>query len=85
MTIPNVKILLCWPSRMHIYGSVENRTFLEQFVSMGVPAQSSNLGVPAQSSKLGVPAQSSNLGVPAQFLRMGVPAQFSQPCMAPSG
>ena len=24
---------------MHIYGFVENRTFLEQFVSMGVPAQ----------------------------------------------
>ena len=23
---------------MHIYGFVENRTFLEQFVSMGVPA-----------------------------------------------
>ena len=51
MRIPNVKILLCWPSRMHIYGSVENRTFLEQFVSMGVPAQFSKLGVPAQFSQ----------------------------------
>ena len=39
MRLPNIKILLCWPSRMHIYGSVENYTFLEQFVSMGVPAQ----------------------------------------------
>ena len=57
MRLPNVKILLCWSSRMHIYGSVENRTFLEQFVSMGVPAQSSNLGVPAQFVRMGVPAQ----------------------------
>ena len=32
---------------MQIYGFVENHTFLEQFVSMGVPAQFSNLGVPA--------------------------------------
>ena len=30
---------LCWPSRMQIYGFVENHTFLEQFVRMGVPAQ----------------------------------------------
>ena len=57
MRLPNEKILLCWPSRMHIYGSVENRTFLEQFVSMGVPAQSFNLGVPAQFVRIGVPAQ----------------------------
>ena len=35
MRLPNVKIFLCWPSRMHIYGFVSNRTFLEQFVSMG--------------------------------------------------
>ena len=47
MRLPNVKILICWPSRMQIYGFVENHTFLEQFVSMGVPAQFSNLGVPA--------------------------------------
>ena len=47
MRLPNVKMLLCWPSRMHIYSFVENHTFLEQFVSMGVPAQFSNLGVPA--------------------------------------
>ena len=47
MGLPNVKILICGPSRMQIYGFVENRTFLEQFVSMGVPAQFSNLGVPA--------------------------------------
>ena len=47
MRLPNVKMLLCWPSRMHIYGFVENHTFLEQFVSMGVPAQFCNLGVPA--------------------------------------
>ena len=101
MRLPNVKTLLCWPSRMQIYGSVENHTFLEQFVSKGVPAQFSNLGVPAQFSNLGVPAHFSNLGVKAhfsnlgvpaqfsnimeQFVSMGVPAQFSQPCMAPSG
>ena len=35
MRLPNVKILLCWPSRMQIYGFVENHTFLEQFVRMG--------------------------------------------------
>ena len=43
MRLPNVKILLYWPSRMQIYGFVENHTFLEQFVSRGVPAQFSNL------------------------------------------
>ena len=47
MRLPNVKILLCWSSRTQIYGFVENHTFLEQFVRMGVPAQFSNLGVPA--------------------------------------
>ena len=34
------KIMLCWPSRMHIHGFVENRTFfymMEQFDSMEVP------------------------------------------------
>ena len=35
MRLPNVKMLLRWPSRMHIYGFIENRTFLEQFDSMG--------------------------------------------------
>ena len=35
MRLPNVKMLLCWSSRMQIYGFVENHTFLEQFVSMG--------------------------------------------------
>ena len=67
MRLPNVKTLLCWPSRIQIYGFVENRTFLEQFVIVGVPAQFSNLGVLAQFSNLGVPAQFSNLGVPAHF------------------
>ena len=43
MRLPNIKMLLHWPSRMHIYGFVENRTFLEQFVSMGVPAHFSIL------------------------------------------
>ena len=62
MRLQNVNILLCWSSRMQIYGFVENHTFLEQFVRMGVPAQFSNLGVPAQFSNLGVPAQFSNLG-----------------------
>ena len=28
MRLPNVKILLCLPCRMQIYGFVENRTFL---------------------------------------------------------
>ena len=37
MRLSNVKMLLSWPSRMHIYGSVENHTCLEQFVRMGVP------------------------------------------------
>ena len=35
MRLPNVRILLCWSSRTQIYGFVENRTFLEQFVSRG--------------------------------------------------
>ena len=56
MRLPNVKMLLCWPSRMQIYGFVENHTFLGQFVSRGVPTQSSNLGVPAQFFNLGAPA-----------------------------
>ena len=38
MRLPNVRMLLCWPSGMQIYGFVENHTFLEQFVRMGVPA-----------------------------------------------
>ena len=43
MRLPNVKMLLCWPSRIFMaslasYGFVENHTFLEQFVRMGVPA-----------------------------------------------
>ena len=36
MRLLHVKMLLHWPSRMHIYGFIENYTFLEQFVSMGV-------------------------------------------------
>ena len=36
MRLQSAKMLFCWPSRMHIYGFIENRTFLEQFVSMGV-------------------------------------------------
>ena len=76
MRLQNVKMLLHWPSRMQIYGFVENHTFLEQFFSMGVPAQFSNLEVPAQFFNLGVPAQFSNLGVPAQFSNLEVPAHF---------
>ena len=56
MRLSNIRMLLCWPSRMQIYGFVENHIFLEQFVSMRVPAQFFNLGVPAQFSNLGVPA-----------------------------
>ena len=74
MRLPNVKMLLCWPSRMQIYGLVENHTFLEQFVSMGVPGHFSNLGVPGHFSNM-----------TERFDSMGVPGQFSQPCMAPSG
>ena len=77
MRLPNVKILLCCPSRTQIYGFVENHTFLEQFVSMGVRAHFSNLGVPAHFSSLGVPVHFSNLGVPAHFSNLGVPAHFS--------
>ena len=47
MRLPNVKMLLCWSSRMRVYGFVENRKSLEQFVSMGVAAQFSDLGVPS--------------------------------------
>ena len=61
MRLPNVKMLLCWPSRMQIYGLVENHTFLEQFVSMGVPGHFSNLGVPGHFSNLGVPGHFSNM------------------------
>ena len=39
MRLSNIKMLLRWPSRMHIYGFVENHTFLEQFVSMEVPGR----------------------------------------------
>ena len=51
MRLPNVEILICGPSRMQIYGFVENHTFLEQFVRMGVPAQFVRMGVPAQFSQ----------------------------------
>ena len=40
MRLQSAKILLRWPSRMHIYDFVENHTFfciMEQFDSMGVP------------------------------------------------
>ena len=43
MRLPNIKMLCRWPSRMHIYGFVENHTVLEQFVSMGAPAHFSIL------------------------------------------
>ena len=36
MRLPNIKMLLRWPSRMQIYDFVESHTFLEQFVSVGV-------------------------------------------------
>ena len=51
MRLPNAKTLLCWPSRMQIYGLVENHTFLEQFVSRGYQDIFSNLGVPGQFSQ----------------------------------
>ena len=42
MRLPNVKMLLHWPSRMHIYCSVENRTLplyhafvIDMVLSMG--------------------------------------------------
>ena len=83
MRLPNIKILLCWSSRMQIYGLVENHTFLEQFVSRGVPGHFSNLGVSGHFSNLGVPGHFSNMI--ERFVSMGVPTQFSQPCMAPAG
>ena len=76
MRLPNVKMLLCWPSRMQIYGLFENHTFLEQFVRMGVPGHFSIWGVPGHFF---------NPGVPGQFSNLGVPGHFSQPCLAPSG
>ena len=76
MRLLNARILLCWSSRMQIYGFVENHTFLEQFVRMGVPAQFVRMGVPAQFSNLGVPAQFVRMGVPAQFSNLGVPTHF---------
>ena len=80
MRLPNVTILLCWPSRMQIYGFVQNRTFLEQFVPghfsiWGYQDIFSNLGVPGHFFNLGVPGHFSNMI--EQFVRMGVPAQFS--------
>ena len=73
MRLPNVKILLRWPSRMHLYGFIKNGTCLEQFVSMGVPAHFSNMM--EQFDRMGVPAHFSNMM--EQFDRMGVPAHFS--------
>ena len=43
MRLQSTKILLCWSSRMLIYGFVDITHFLEQFVSMGVPVQFSFL------------------------------------------
>ena len=54
MRLPKVKILLCWPSRMQIYGFVENHTFLEQFVSMG--GTSTFFNMMEQFVIMGVPA-----------------------------
>ena len=76
MRLPNAKTLLCWPSRMQIYGLVENHTFLEQFVSRGVPGHFFNLGVPGHFFNLGVPGHFFNLGVPGHFFNLGVPGHF---------
>ena len=35
MKLPNVKMLLRWPSRMHIYGFIENRTFWSNLLAWG--------------------------------------------------
>ena len=35
MRLPNVKILLCWPSRKQIYGFVENHTFWSNLLAWG--------------------------------------------------
>ena len=67
----NAKTLLCWPSRMRIYGFVENHTFFEQLVRMGVPAQFVRMGVPAQFARMGVPAQFFRMGVPGHFFQSG--------------
>ena len=76
MRLPNVKMLLRWPSRMQIYGFVETHTFLEQFVSRRVPAQFSNLGVPAQFSNLGVPAQFFQSGGTSTIFQSGGTSTF---------
>ena len=76
MRLPSAKTLLCWPSRMQIYGLVENHTFLEQFVSRGVPGHFYNLGVPGHFFNLGVPGHFFNLGVPGHFFNLGVPGHF---------
>ena len=64
MRLPNVQILLRWPSRMHIYGFIWNGIFfsmMEQFDSMGVPAHFLNMM-----------EQFDSMGVPAHFLNMMV-------------
>ena len=35
MRLPNIKMLLHWLSRMHIYGFVENRTFWSNLIGWG--------------------------------------------------
>ena len=78
MRLPNVKILLCWPSRMQIYGPVENHTFLEQFVSRGYQDIFPIWGYQDIFSNLGVPGHFCNLGVPGHFSNLGVPGHFFQ-------
>ena len=85
MRLPNVKMLLCWSSRMEIYGFAENHTFWSNLLEWGYQDIFSIWGIPGHFFNLGVPGQFSNLGVPGHFFNMGVPGHFSQPCMAPSG
>ena len=84
MRLPNEKMLLCWPSRMQIYGLVENHKFLEQFDSMGVPGHFPILWL-RWPSRMQIYGFVENHTFLEQFDSMGVPGHFSQPCMAPSG
>ena len=38
MRLPNIRMLLHWPSRMHIYGFVRNLTFFNIMVIAMVPS-----------------------------------------------
>ena len=85
MRLSIAKTLLCWHSRMQIYGLVENHTFLEQFVSRGVPGHFLIWGTRTFFQSGGTRTFFPTWEYQDIFFNLGVPGQFSQPCMAPSG